>query len=262
MPVDQLSIVVTSKQYGPESRLPAGYAAPVTMKAWLEGHTFDLEDLATLLPSGDVRVIRQGDGFYMSAEELDNPPSGKAFHEVAEELLVRANGLGRLMRPDFTPVGLTGRYEQEGDVSVVLATAAVAVAKARLSATAIVRNPDGTVQPQPPPATVAYIALAAHNHDVAEALEIMGRPQPLNFADLYKVYEIIEHSGHMKIAMTSAGFGKPAARLFARTANHPEASGQDARHARSNERPPAKPMTLDEARRMIRELVTAWMDSL
>jgi hypothetical protein len=234
----------------------------MTMKAWLEGHTFDLEDLATLLPTGDVRVIREGDGFYMNAEELDNPPSGKAFHEVAEELLVRANGLGRLMKPEFTPVGLTGRYEQEGNVSVVLATAAIAVGKARLSATAIVRNPDGTVQPQPPPATVAYIALAARNEDVAEALEIMGRAQPLNFAELYKVYEIIEHTGNLKAVMKSAAVAATTTRLFTRTANHPGASGETSRHARSNEQPPAKPMTLDEARRLIRTLVIAWMDSL
>jgi hypothetical protein len=49
----------------------------MTMKAWLEGHEFDLEDLARLLPTDDVRVIKEGDGFYLTAAELDNPrPAG------------------------------------------------------------------------------------------------------------------------------------------------------------------------------------------
>jgi len=227
------------------------------MKAWLEGHTLDLEDLASLLPSSDVRVVREGDGFHLSAAEMDNPPSGKTFHEVAERLLVRANGVGRLMRPDFTPVALTGRYDQEGNVHVVLEPATL-VFRAHVG-TVTVLDSNGNPVPSPDPCGPAYIALAAQNSDVADALEIMGRPQSLNFAELYKVYEIIEHSGHMKIAMTSAGIGKPAARLFARTANHPEASGEAARHARSTQQPPSKPMTLSEARGMICSLVTAWM---
>lgn len=39
-------------------------------KAWLEGHMFDLEDLAALLPSGDVRMVKEGDRFYLTAAEL------------------------------------------------------------------------------------------------------------------------------------------------------------------------------------------------
>jgi len=35
----------------------------MTVKAWLEGHQFDLEDLVQLLPSGDVRVVREDDAY-------------------------------------------------------------------------------------------------------------------------------------------------------------------------------------------------------
>lgn len=81
------------------------------------------------------------------------------------------------MRPGFTPVALTGQYEQEGNVNLV-AGAAVLMARTRISATGIVRGPDGNVQPQPPPATAAYIAVADQNPDVAEALAIMGQRRP------------------------------------------------------------------------------------
>jgi hypothetical protein len=232
----------------------------MTMKAWLEGHEFDLEDLARLLPTDDVRVIKEGDGFYLTAAELDNPTPGRAFHEVAEELLVRVNGVGRLMRDGFAPVALKGHYEQDGNVSVVLSTATVRL-RAHISATATVYDSDGNPVPQPPLASPAYIALAAQNPDVAEVLEIMGRPDPLSFADLYKVYEIIKHSGALNPAMNSAGVSEATTRLFTRTANHPEASGDAARHARSRDQPPARPMTLDEARAMLRSLASAWLDS-
>ena len=82
----------------------------------------------------------------------------------------------------------------------------------------------------------------------------MGRPAPPNFTALYKVYEIIEHAGGMNAAMKLAGVPRSRTRLFTRTANHPKASGDAARHARSNEQPPTNPMSLDEARAMIRTL--------
>jgi hypothetical protein len=231
----------------------------MTMKAWLEGHEFDLEDLARLLPTGDVRVIKEDNGFYLTAAELDNPTPGRAFHEVAEELLVRVNGVGRLMRDGFSPVALKGHYEH-GSVSLVLSAATVRV-RAHISATVTVYDSDSNPVPQPPPASPAYIALAAQNPNVAEVLEIMGRPDPLRLADLYKVYEIIKHSGALNRAMNSAGVSEATTRLFTRTANHPEASGDAARHARSRDQPPARPMTLDEARARVRSLVSAWLDS-
>jgi hypothetical protein len=101
------------------------------------------------------------------------------------------------MRDGFAPVALKGHYEQDGNVSVVLSTATVRL-RAHISATATVYDSDGNPVPQPPLASPAYIASAAQNPDVAEVLEIMGRPDPLSFADLYKVYEIIKHSGGLE----------------------------------------------------------------
>ena len=45
----------------------------MTVKVWLEGHQFDLEALAELLTTGDIRVETDGDGgFYLTADEIDN----------------------------------------------------------------------------------------------------------------------------------------------------------------------------------------------
>jgi hypothetical protein len=111
-------------------------------------------------------------------------------------------------------------------------------------------------------AGISYLALAAGNRDVVEALEIMGRPERPNFAELYRVYEIIEHAGALRAAMRSAAVPETSRMLFTRTVKHPDASGADARHARSRQVPPKSPMTIEEARTMISQLLAAWMNSL
>lgn len=223
------------------------------MKAWLTGDAPDLQDLADLLPSGDVRVVRVGDKFCLEAAELDCLPSVVHVDEVAQRLLIRINGLARTRLPNFRPVGLTGHYGDEGSVHVV---ARMAPMNIRLH----MRTVLSTTAPQPPRAGPVHIALASRNADVAEALEIMGGPEPPNFAELYKVYEIIEATGTMKAAMSASGVSKASCSLFTRTANHQAASGKASRHARAAQEPPGNPMTIEEARAMIGRLLTAWMD--
>lgn len=57
--------------------------AEVGMKAYLEGHQFDLDRLVYLLPSGDVRVAKAGDGYYLVAAEVDQRSEDVPFSEVA-----------------------------------------------------------------------------------------------------------------------------------------------------------------------------------
>jgi len=73
------------------------------MKARLDGHEFDLQDLADWLPSGDIRVAKDDMG-YLSAAVIDNPPEGKTFYEAAQDLLPIVNGMGRLKSAKFRPV--------------------------------------------------------------------------------------------------------------------------------------------------------------
>jgi hypothetical protein len=78
----------------------------MTKKARLEGHSFDLDHLTRLLPSGEVIVVREDDRYYLTASEIDNAPPVSKFHEVAERLIGHVNGLGLTTRPDFRPVRL------------------------------------------------------------------------------------------------------------------------------------------------------------
>jgi hypothetical protein len=224
----------------------------VTIQAWLTGDVFDLQDLADLLPSGDVRVIRSGDEFYLTAAELDSPPVGAVVPDVAERVLARVNGLARARIHDFMPVRLSGRYSGDGTAAGYLFSTEPAVRMEGRSRLRVGGVAAGT----------SYLELASRNGDVAEALEIMGRPERPNFAELHRVYEIIEHAGALGAAIKSAAVPETSRTLFIRTANHPDASGADARHARSRQVPPKRPMTIAEARTMISRLLAAWTNSL
>jgi hypothetical protein len=163
----------------------------MAMKAWLTGHEFDLQDLVELLPSGDVRVVQEGNGYYLTAPEIDNPPEGMAFHDAAARLITRFNGLARVKNPSFQPVALSDEYTgEEGDHIVVRAVSLQS--RARLGTPAVtVTRPDGTTVPDSPSPWPDRFAAAASHPDFAEALEVLGKPNPVWWSDLYWVFEII-----------------------------------------------------------------------
>jgi hypothetical protein len=233
----------------------------VATKAWLEGDPLDLQYLARLLPVGDVQVRQDGEKFYLAGADLDSPPPGEQFHDVAERLIDWANGAACCENPAFIPVSLTGSYEREGGVTVVGATATLLV-RASMAATAQVTGPDGKPKPATPPVGPRYLTLAARDGDVAEVPRIMASSAGVNFVELYKVYEIIRHAGGLDAAMQAAGISKSIVSRFTRTANHQAAGGEIARHARSTEAPPANPMPIQEARGLIGRLVGAWAGTL
>lgn len=155
----------------------------MTTKAWLEGHPADLAALADLLPDGDVRVIRDdddGDRYYLTAPEIDNPPEPGRSDQPAEKLIGRINGLARARDASYRPVSLTGIVTgMDGNVTVF---APVARAEIRLFATvaAVVTGPDGKPVPDPPSPSPDRLALATTHPEIARVLMIMGRIEPLD----------------------------------------------------------------------------------
>lgn len=123
--------------------------------------------------------------------------------------------------------------------------------------------PDGTPVPprHSPSPWPGRFALATSNPDVAEVLEIYGRPEPPGWSDLYKIHEIIRDSIKPQ-KIPDLGWGEKATdSAFTASANLPGVSGSDARHARMAGTP-KHTMTIDQARRYISNLTARWLDSL
>ncbi|MGH6644063.1 MAG: hypothetical protein ACRED3_15345, partial [Bradyrhizobium sp.] len=90
-----------------------------------------------------------------------------------------------------------------------------------------------------------------------EVLHLFGLE--LNWANLYKMVEAVEmpfggERGLIKMGWISKGELK----RFKHTADNRKATGDDARHGPNNYDPPADPMSLEEAKAMVRKLVAAF----
>jgi hypothetical protein len=235
----------------------------LTTKAWLEGHRFDLEDLAQLLTAGDVRVVHDADAdaYYLSATEIDNPSDGATFYDAANRLLPHINGIGRVNRADFRTVALSGRYSTPAGDSHVVAALGSEI-RLRAHAAAVITGPDGQPKPDPPSPWPVRLALAEQNQDVREVLEILGHSERLGWHDLFKVHERIQES--INGSIPKRGWASKADdAAFSASANRRDVSGKEARHARTEKGPPPKrTMTIEDGRQYISTIVAKWLDYL
>lgn len=235
----------------------------MTTKAWLEGDLHDLQVLAQLLTDGDTRVVHDSDegAYYLTAPEIDGPPGGKHFYDVATELIAHLNGIGGLADPGFQPVTLSGKYTDGESQHQVISVPSIEFRLRMGMPTVTVTRPDGTVVPGPPSRWGTRLALAKSNPDVAEVLKLLNHSESLTWVDLYKVHEIIRHSIKPRKISDLGWADKSTDSSFTGSANLPAVSGAAARHARM-EGNPTRTMTLTEGRSYISRLVTKWLDSL
>lgn len=234
------------------------------VKAWLEGDIHDLQTLERLLDDGDTRVIHdpEKDAYYLTAPEIDNPPSGTAFYEMAKELIARVNGFGRVADPGFRLVRLSGAFSEGDSQHQVIFAEVTLELRASMSMSATATNGDGTAAPPLPSPWPDRFALAGKNSDVAEVLEIMSQTGPLGWSELFKVHEKIQDSiGGSIPKMRWASNAEDAA--FSASANRYDISGRDARHARREKDPPPKrAMTIQQGRDYISRVSAKWLDWL
>lgn len=210
-----------------------------------------------------LRVVREGDDYYLTAPAIDNPPEGTKFYKAAQRVIDHINGLSSIRNPNFRPVRLSGKYT-EGESQHIVISPRPAEIRVRMGApTVIVTKPDGTVVPDPPSPWPNYLTLAATDSDVADVFEITRRTEPLDWVDLFKVHEIVcrsvEPTTVVKLGWTTSNRDS----TFTGSANNPTISGSGARHARAPKgNQPKRKMSIAEGRQYVRDLVTNWLDYL
>lgn len=226
----------------------------MSVKAWLTGSPEALRDLAAiLLPAGEVQVLQEGKQYYLAFHEIDSPPEDEKFYEAAARLLLRINGLGRVENQNFRPVALSDEYTtSDGRRHTVLRPAPAQIRVNVGRPTVTVARPDGTVVPDPQSPWPDRFAAAASNPDLAEALEVLGKPENVWWSDLYWVFEIITNAigGRSKIYGELGWATKAQVDSFT-------ASAQQVRHARSTAVPPRE-LSLTEAHDLVSTLVAKW----
>jgi hypothetical protein len=174
----------------------------------------------------------------------------------------RINGVARAADQGFRPVNLRGRYTAPDGTMSVVAIAGTAEARSRTRAAAVVVS-GGVPVPEPPPKGPRYVALAEQDANVADVLRILGQPGSLDWYDIYKAWEIVEHAaGGSRQAVARGWVTKADIDRLTASANHPGISGDKARHARMSGTPgPNRTMTMSEADALVRRLVARWIES-
>jgi hypothetical protein len=135
----------------------------VTVKAWLDGHPFDLETLTELFREGEPMVVQEGDAYYLTSAAFDGllHEAGR-LEEVACSALRRVNGVAWALDSSFRPVTLPGRFSDEtGDTSVVVG-AVTAEVRATAYVAAVVTSGEAQLPPPPPARGPEYFGKTAN----------------------------------------------------------------------------------------------------
>jgi hypothetical protein len=160
----------------------------------------------------------------------------------------------------FRPVGLSNKAWDESGAqhNRAFAGSATIRAKARIVAAGTV---DGESSPPPPDPALQIFGLRETEANAPDVLRLIAT-RDLDWATLYKVLEIIQNDVGGDKAIAELGWAsRKRLGVFTTSANHPEASGDDARHARMKGTP-TDTMTLAEGRAFLQSLVQAWLQWL
>ncbi|GAC69732.1 hypothetical protein [Gordonia soli] len=238
-----------------------------TTKAWLDGEGYELTVAAEQFRTGDTRVVREGERHYLTDPALDSCPAD-ALVDTATPIVQRVNAVCRMADSGFRSLALAGNFaHSDGAVTNAVARAEI---RARAFAGVVVTTRGGTVQPPGPSAAQRLATAAAADSEVAAIVAIMGSGGgQLGWVDLWKVYEHVR-----KYANQSApsGKGKAIVRIgwattqevedFEASANHPQLSGPEARHAYRSSSPSGNKIELREGRDLINRLVRSVVDDV
>jgi hypothetical protein len=159
------------------------------------------------------------------------------------------------------PLGSAVRELGEEGLQRQHAVVLAATVELRSKVNAVIVKVGEDEPPVPAPGSLdtdQWLRVGDTDPDAREVLSIWGG-RPHDWVNLYKVYEIVRSRADVK----SSGWASDnELTRFTRTANHPDAAGQGARHGRMSADPPPKPMSLSEADALVGRIVIAWLGSL
>lgn len=221
----------------------------------LVGDVQDLAQLAALFDEGAVSVIRKDDRFWMRSEAIDLVEDAGDARSEADGLVQTLNGVSalRVQGTGFARLGSMRRIDETGREDIYITPQSVrAVARAGLVKVLINDKPVPSQDGQ-------LLSVAEQDPDLEQVVRIYGSRVP-DWRDLYFILEVAEDA--IGGSAAEAGWVSEAEReRFSHTANNRRAIGDLARHGHAKFAPPARPMTLADARSLIAELVRAWMRS-
>jgi hypothetical protein len=225
--------------------------------ARLQGHQSDLEALAELLQSGSINVSRrEDDGYwYVWGSVFAGLEDSSAVRKRGLEVVETLNGVGALYGIQKVSARDVVEVTKAGVRKNTIAVAELITARSRVRAVAVVSGPDG--KPKENENARAFrqiLQLARTDERVWDALHFLAQQQ--NWSNLYKVFEIIGDDVGEQVHDLA---DRKKLGAFKATAQSRKLLGDEARHASEKCPEPHNPISLEEARQLIRQLVGNWL---
>ncbi len=224
------------------------------------GHPFDLEDLPDLLEGSPLAVDKSDDGWILSPTLFTGMTDVNAVMELAEERVRLLSGLHRCIHLDAGPitVGSIELIDENGRRNAFAFVREVASVRAKASLS-VIRN--GRVLPDDNVGRLRRHANLGVNDPVATKLLRLLAARPATWSGLYRIFDLIEKTSGGTREIENRGWATVAEmESFTGTANHPDASGDEARHGAEKGRYTRPPMDLGTAVALVRRLVSQWLD--
>jgi len=227
------------------------------MPKWLvrlKGERFDLEDFPKLLCSPEVRVVEENGSFYLESSEFNSLTSPKDVLERGRELVKIINGAAKLKRDNYLGISedvIILENENSKQKGYIYPEEKLNIIDNYVDdSEKIVTHPTGLE---------SLIEVSIKCKIVADALNFYKDDTWISF---YKVYEIIgdDLNGKHKIIENNWATNSKVSR-FTQTAQSRAILGDSARHASKKYIPPVKPMTIVEARILIKSILSKWISS-
>lgn len=232
----------------------------------LIGHAFDLEELSDHLRSPERNVIKEEDGhYYLRSTDFDYLADDQAVRERALELVELMNRAAKFHSGDgYQPVELDVviQTDEEGNRRQYVTVTGSIEARSRVSANlTVIREGDSVDTPSLPSEVESMFSLAERDARVADALRYFARG---DWSNLYKAWEVVgDAAGRGASAIIAKGWATRGTQSrFTGTAQSKDELGDDARHASEKYKAPENPMTLDEARGVVKSVIEAWAKTL
>lgn len=232
------------------------------MKNWLvrlKGEEFDLEILPPLFHSTQLSIIKENGSYYLKSSDFDSLKLADGVRESAIAIIEILNGAMVLSNHNFHDISEEGvlLVEKNGKRCFNLYLEESIEIRSRVSTKPKATTPDGIQQIAPQHSNIeSWINLAKNDKTVADALHFLKKG---TWISLYKVYEIIKDDIGSDVIINSGFAKKTKLRRFTQTAQSRLALGDEARHASKKCKPPAKPMTFNEAKSFIGGILINWL---
>ncbi len=227
----------------------------------LLGDDSDLAELSKSFNHEKLKIYKDGESYILCSSDFDLITKADNVLEKSEEILNFINGGSRVIQTLTKPIqvdrieliddkGKRNTYIFSNTASLGLVTYSPTIlVNGKVEETYIFKDLPN------------WVLLAKQDRNAAKIFNYLETGSN-DITTLYKIYEIIETDvGGKKVITENKWASSNRITLFRRTANSPDAIGAEARHGVQKDKPPQKPMSLNESKSFISQLVKCWLNS-